>query len=354
MIYTSVIHGATGLIYFILDSYMSRGAKCLGIAPNPLADYNYGDALVATLSELRAMRNLWYAVVGINSELNALRPAILSPTSTAPYEVSLSNTLPYLTETPIRTILKNHPSGGYVLLLANVDGVPQISRIRFADRQFTVQEMYGSLGFTKGADYIEMNNPAWDVRVFRIFDTQSIGDVKNWTGGTLSCSGIVSAVFTDYFYIENADRTFGIRVNKTAHGRSVGQVVDVIGTPQTLNSGERCIAADSVTATSSTGEILPLGLTNKALGGGANGLQVGVEGGVGLNTIGLLVRTTGQVGTKGDGWFMIDDGSGVSVKVYGTVPSGTPYVTVTGASSCEKDGSNNIQRVILATGIQSL
>ena len=95
-------------------------------------------------------------------------------------------------------------------------------------------------------------------------------------------------------------------------------------------------------------------MTNKALGGGANGLQVGVEGGVGINTIGLLVRTTGRVGTKGSGWFMIDDGSGVSVKVYGTVPSGTPYVTVTGASSCERDGFNAIQRVVIATAIQSL
>jgi len=182
-----------------------------------------------------------------------------------------------------------------------------------------------------------------------------IGAAKQLAEGTLVVtSGIVSAAFTDFLYIESADRTYGIRVNKTAHGRSVGQVVNVTGTIKTLDSGERYVDASGVDAPGGSGNILPLGLTNKALGGGANGLQTGVAGGTGLNNIGLLIRTSGKVGTKGTGWFMIDDGSGVSVKVYGAIPSGTPYVTVTGASSCEKDGSLNVQRVILATGIQTI
>jgi len=73
-------------------------------------------------------------------------------------------------------------------------------------------------------------------------------------------------------------------------------------------------------------------------------------GGIGLNNIGLLVRTTGRVGEKNPsaGWFMIDDGYGATVKVYGTVPSGATYVTVTGISSCEKIGGDTL-RVVLAT-----
>lgn len=353
MIYTSIIHGATGLIYFMLDTWISRDSGIIGIAPRPLENYGHYPGVSANSAERAAIRELFYAVVDINSQITGLKPVIFSPTSTVPYEVSLSNTLPYVTETPIRTMLKIHPAGGMVLLLANVDGVPQISRIRFPGRQFVVSELYGTLGFTKGADYIEMNNPAWDARVFRIFDLQTIGDAKNQATGTLACSGVVSAVFTDYLYIETADRTYGIRVNKTAHGRTVGQVVNVTGTPQTLDSGERCIVADDVTATGATGDVQPMVLNNRSLGGGALGLQEGIAGGVGLNNIGLLVRMTGKVKTTGTGWFMIDDGSGVSVKIVGTAPSGNPYVSVTGASSCEKV-SSLIQRVIVATNVQTL
>ena len=183
----------------------------------------------------------------------------------------------------------------------------------------------------------------------------SIIEAKQLPNGTeVATSGVVSAVFTDFLNIESADRSAGIRVNKTAHGRSVGQIVDVTGTVDTLATGERYINASDVTPTGGSGNILPFALTNKALGGTTLGLQSGVEGGVGPNNIGLLIRTSGKVGTKGSGWFMIDDGSGVTVKVYGTVPGGTPYVVVTGASSCEKDGSLKIQRVIQATSIQTL
>jgi hypothetical protein len=122
----------------------------------------------------------------------------------------------------------------------------------------------------------------------------------------------------------------------------------------TVNSGsELCIDASNVTSQSGTDIIKPLAATNKALGGGAFALQQGIYGATGLNNIGLLVRTTGRVSTTGSGWFMIDDGSGVGVKVYGTVPSGTPYVSVTGACSCELNTSNQVVRVIQSTEIDT-
>ncbi len=49
---------------------------------------------------------------------------------------------------------------------------------------------------------------------------------------------------------------------------------------------------------------------------------------------------------------MIDDGSAVGVAVYGSIPDGSPYVTVTGVSSCVKSGST-VGRVVLATDIQT-
>ncbi len=188
----------------------------------------------------------------------------------------------------------------------------------------------------------------------------TIGGAKQAVENSMvQASGIVSAAFPNFFYIESSDRDYGIRVDMTANGLTAGQTVTVTGPVQTLSSGERCIAAVSASSVPGAGSVTPLGLTNKALGGGPLGLQPGIASATGLNNIGLLVKTTGLVGsngsTNGATWFMVNDGSGVSVKVYGAVPTGTtPYVTVTGASSCEKDSSNNIQRVIQATAVQIL
>ena len=87
----------------------------------------------------------------------------------------------------------------------------------------------------------------------------------------------------------------------------------------------------------------PLGMINKALGGGAlNSYTPGITGGVGTNNIGLLVRTWGKVLESGTGYFIISDGSTTGLKV--TVPtdvspSGTnQYAIVTGISSVESNG----------------
>lgn len=357
MVYTSIIHGATGIIYFVLDSYVARNSGDIGIAPSPLADYSGTGDIQANTTQLRASRDLWYAVKNLNSQLAALRPSILSPTSKEPYEVYVDSSLPSVSWNPIRTILKTNPAGGLTLLLTNVDGVAQKARIRFPNKSFAVQELYGSGGFTRTGDYIELSTPAWDYRILRIFDLKTIEDIKNQANATdTACSGVVSAVFTDYFYIQSPDRTYGIRVNKANSGLAVGSIVNVTGSVTTLDSQERCIVPGAVEQTSNTGLTAPLYMSNKAIGGGPLGLQCGVEGGVGLNNIGLLVRTTGKIGAIDTSatpmWFKIDDGSGVGVKVYGSVPSGASNVSVTGACSCEKDASGKIQRTIYATSVQ--
>ena len=72
--------------------------------------------------------------------------------------------------------------------------------------------------------------------------------------------------------------------------------------------------------------------------------QQGIIGASGLNNIGLLICTWGQVTSTGAGYFVIDDGSEVDVKC--VVPAGvTPpsigdYVGVTGISSCEMTGDD--------------
>lgn len=168
---------------------------------------------------------------------------------------------------------------------------------------------------------------------------------------------IVTAAFDGAFYVESDDRTSGIRVENANHGMAVGMRANVAGSPSGNVNGERCIVATAVSR-SGVGSVAPILLTNSALGGGRLGWQEAVWGwrlvgddpvrtwtfDVGLNNIGLLVTTTGtvkQIDTAAPAaWFVIDDGSGVNVKV--VVPEGVAVgsvgqqVRVTGISSCER------------------
>ena len=56
-------------------------------------------------------------------------------------------------------------------------------------------------------------------------------------------SVVVTGVFDGFFYVESADRSSGMRVEKSNHGLSVGDVVDVEGNVLTNQDGERYIEA---------------------------------------------------------------------------------------------------------------
>lgn len=59
-------------------------------------------------------------------------------------------------------------------------------------------------------------------------------------------------------------------------------------------------------------EITPLAMNNRAIGGGAvSQYTPGVEGGTGLNNVGLLIRTWGRVtfSDSSNKYFYIDDGT---------------------------------------------
>jgi hypothetical protein len=125
----------------------------------------------------------------------------------------------------------------------------------------------------------------------------------------------------------------------------------------TVVDGEKTISLLTSKVTG-TGSVEPLGMTNRALGGGnwlytesTGAGQRGIAEAFGLNNIGLLVRIWGRVTELETvtppavpSWFKLDDGSGVNVKV--TVPSGVTvpaknsYAWVTGISSCEKPASD--------------
>lgn len=177
--------------------------------------------------------------------------------------------------------------------------------------------------------------------------------------------GLVTAAFTDYFYVESPDQQCGLRVNKTAHGLATGMRVDLSGTMKASTDGERYLDC-SYAAQDGTGTVKPLGIRNDALGGtswrynsstGAG--QQGITNAHGLNNLGLLVRAWGRVTYKGSGYVYIDDGSklrdnsghiGIKITASGTLPNVNDFVQVTGISSCFKSGGT-VYRVVRAKEI---
>ena len=121
-------------------------------------------------------------------------------------------------------------------------------------------------------------------------------------GAAASCSGaVVTAAFAGAFYVEDADRTAGIKVVSDTLV-VVGDVVALEGVAGT-DDGEKFITASDVQIIGSTTGIKPLGAPNKA-----------VAAEVGLSDIGLLKTVWGKVkAVSGDQTYCyIDDGSGVS------------------------------------------
>lgn len=195
----------------------------------------------------------------------------------------------------------------------------------------------------------ETEGPIWSFR------TESTSITKPADGSQVEIAGgVVTAYFPDFFYVESDTRECGIRVQKPAHGMEVNWVTAISGVIQTNFDGERYIADPTITVLSrDIVKVAPLGLTNKALGGGDwmcdSGTSVGqrgIAGMFGLNNIGLLVRTTGKVTARGRDWFYIDDGSNVQdgtgiTGVYCETPHGVAapsvgtQVALTGISSCE-------------------
>jgi hypothetical protein len=179
----------------------------------------------------------------------------------------------------------------------------------------------------------------------------------NGTGVRLKPS-IVTAVYTGEFYVQYG-RFFGIKVKSSAAVQP-GDQVNVIGTISS-NGVERYVCTflrdgtvrDAfVRIVDSNNEVPgPSGLPTSRLGGSTlNSATPGVTGGVGVNNIGLLVRTWGVVKSVGSNCFYISDGSlpeGEYLKVSpGVPPSPNPrMVQVTGISSCELD--NGVTRRVL-------
>jgi len=148
----------------------------------------------------------------------------------------------------------------------------------------------------------------------------------------------VSAVFPERLWITDYPYGPALAVQPPAPC-SVGNQVTAVGRLETI-AGIRTLTDAEITITGFGPAPPALNMRQNALGGGPlNGETPGVTGGTGVNTVGRLVRTSGRVTASGEGWFTVDDGSGlrdaggfagVRVVTGGTAPEAGTFVRVTG------------------------
>jgi hypothetical protein len=168
-VFTAVVHGATGITYFILDNGVARGNCVIGISPNPQVDYGpTGPCRTqASQSDIDASKALWNGTVSVNSELTRLQSAILSPTATANYQVGYQGTA--ITATPIRTMLKINSAGVYTLLMINVDNVALNTQVTLPVRPADLYKVDSSGGrhpLTSNGNIIQDNIDGFGVIIY--------------------------------------------------------------------------------------------------------------------------------------------------------------------------------------------
>ena len=130
----------------------------------------------------------------------------------------------------------------------------------------------------------------------------------------------VAALFGDggCIYVEQTDRSCGIRVVASGSGLAIGDTVNVSGRvttlkPDSIHGSERQITSPSVTWVSSGAPLQPLGMNCEAVGGAVIPPNVpGVAGAVGINNIGLLVKIAGKVTLVLGNYVYVDDGSNIA------------------------------------------
>lgn len=121
-------------------------------------------------------------------------------------------------------------------------------------------------------------------------------------GAAVDIQGVVSAAFTGFFYLQQADRSAGVRIEWNGTAPPTNSMARVQGLLVQTPAGERALQASSVTAVGTSEAVRPLTV------------RCGVEEGGGLKVGGLLVEVSGRVVQQepGGGAFLLDDGSAVS------------------------------------------
>lgn len=186
------------------------------------------------------------------------------------------------------------------------------------------------------------------------------------TGGEkiVTMDPITFDMATYFFYIEEEDRSFGIRVRDTStmmpmvmKGQKISALDGFLGRDEDGNYFIDITNMD-YTADSATKTIEPVGMNNLTVGGEGQ-----TTGGVGLPNVGLLATVWGEVThvesdpATGNLYFKLNDGSGTEILVADSIFDGTlvtplpvvgEYYTATGAIALQKDpDSSLVSRVLI-------
>lgn len=168
----------------------------------------------------------------------------------------------------------------------------------------------------------------------------TIAQAKSQHAGTLVALSdkVVTGVFSGCFYIEDIDRTSGIKVVSDAT-ITRDTLVNVTG-PIAISDGERQINCTELYAMGTVDDPpAPFAIRGDFLGGSALNAQTpGITGAYGPNNIGLLATTWGKVTYSTSTYFYIESRPGTTIKVVSgalSEPAVGKYVSVTGIVSCE-------------------
>ena len=177
-----------------------------------------------------------------------------------------------------------------------------------------------------------------------------IGDAKKRPNGTrVYLPGkIVTAVYSDCVFVEEPDRTSGIRCDANSTDLSAGAVVDALG-KITFRNGEPILTEASFSRLAAASMITPYAASMRAIAGfgATGGGSTGGAGptGPGANLTGLMVRVSGRVTKTGAYYFVLWDGSevysprgvkGIEIRAgAGDIPLPNAYATITGIVSRE-------------------
>lgn len=192
----------------------------------------------------------------------------------------------------------------------------------------------------------------------------SVADAKGYANNTPICIPLtsVSAKFPSVFYMQDASRASGIRV-ESAVGPAANYTVQVYGRIRLVNSCERALVNCKVVPGTLGSTVEPLLMNTRWVGGDAFGSYApGITGAMGLNNVGLLVAVAGKVSALTADGFVLDDGSGLQdgsgntgLKIWTGSPNSAALdqaAVVTGVVSCFVGTDDKVYPIILARDIE--
>lgn len=174
MVYAALVHGATGIIFFGLDSPVMREGSVAGVAPVVLPRYAVLPGSKAgepplELEDETASRHqaLWRDVTDLNAELAALAPSLLEPTRPKGVQVEVSGRTRLAN--PVRVMLKPVPDG-LLLLAVNLENTAVDARLRFDWRIAEASPLFSSKDPAPvlAGKELHVRFPAFGVGVYRL------------------------------------------------------------------------------------------------------------------------------------------------------------------------------------------